>query len=201
MNDTQTGTDRTARPSRAVRDLADDHVRRLTELDPILAGELGCTARQDELPDLSPDGTAALVAVCRETLDRLDTTTGAREPADPDERRCARLLGERLGAQLDHLTSGEPLRAVQELFGPLATLRTAFTLMPVDGDEDWATVAARMTRVPEALAGYRASLAEGCRRGLFAAPGRAGDRADRRLEPRRGRPRLVRRVRRGRLRR
>lgn len=88
MNDTQTGTDRTARPSRAVRDLADDHVRRLTELDPILAGELGCTARQDELPDLSPDGTAALVAVCRETL----------------------------------------------------------------------------------LAGYRASLAEGCRRGLFAAP-------------------------------
>lgn len=54
MNDTQTGTDRTARPSRAVRDLADDHVRRLTELDPILAGELGCTARQDELPDLSP---------------------------------------------------------------------------------------------------------------------------------------------------
>ncbi|KAA1034970.1 DUF885 domain-containing protein [Pseudonocardia sp. EV170527-09] len=170
MNDTQTGTDRTARPSRAVRDLADDHVRRLTELDPILAGELGCTARQDELPDLSPDGTAALVAVCRETLDRLDTTTGAREPADPDERRCARLLGERLGAQLDHLTSGEPLRAVQELFGPLATLRTAFTLMPVDGDEDWATVAARMPRVPEALAGYRASLAEGCRRGLFAAP-------------------------------
>lgn len=59
---------------------------------------------------------------------------------------------------------------MQELFGPLATLRTAFTLMPVDGDEDWATVAARMTRVPEAIAGYRASLAEGCRRGLFAAP-------------------------------
>ncbi|MEJ8280792.1 DUF885 domain-containing protein [Pseudonocardia spirodelae] len=167
MNDQQTGTDGAHRP---VRDLADDHVRRLAALDPILAGDLGLTERQDELPDLSPDGTGALVDACRDTLARLDALPRPAGAEDPDERRCARLLRERLGAQLDHLTSGEPQRAVQELFGPLATLRTAFTLMPVDGEQDWATVAARMARVPEALAGYRASLTEGRRRGSFAAP-------------------------------
>lgn len=152
---------------RAVRDLADDHVRRLAELDPIVAGDLGFDDRQDELPDLSPDGTAALVAAARDTLDRL---AALAEPTDPDERRCARLLTERLGAQIDHVESGEPLRAVQELFGPLATVRTAFTLMPVEDDGDWATVAARMARVPAALEQYRASLSEGRRRGLLAAP-------------------------------
>ena len=152
---------------RAVRDLADDHVRRLAELDPIVAGDLGFDDRQDELPDLSPAGTAAVVAAARDTLGRL---AALAEPTDPDERRCARLLTERLGAQIDHVESGEPLRAVQELFGPLATVRTAFTLMPVEDDGDWATVAARMARVPAALEQYRASLSEGRRRGLLAAP-------------------------------
>ena len=154
----------TARP---VTDLADDHVRRLAELDPILAGDLGWPQGQDRLPDLSPDGTAAVVGTCRETLDRV---TALPAPDDPDERRCARLLTERLGARIAHAESGEPLRDVQELFGPLATIRTAFTLMPVSDESGWATVAARMGRVPEALDGYRASLAEGSRRGLFAAP-------------------------------
>ncbi|MBC3192037.1 DUF885 domain-containing protein [Pseudonocardia sp. C8] len=153
--------------TRRVRDLADDHVRRLAELDPIVAGDLGYAERQDELPDLSPDGIAADVAVCRDTLDRL---AALPEPTDPDERRCARLLTERLGARIAHAESGEPLRAVQELFGPLATIRTAFTLMPLDGEDAWATVAARMANVPAALDQYRASLAEGRRRGLLAAP-------------------------------
>ncbi|MEQ3549209.1 DUF885 domain-containing protein [Pseudonocardia nematodicida] len=156
--------------ARAVRDLADDHVRRLAELDPILAGSLGWTARQDQLPDLSPDGIAAGDAVHRDTLEQLAALTAAGEPADPDERRCARLLRERLGAELAHSEAGEPLRTVQELFSPVAAMRTAFTLMPVADEADWATVAARAGRLPAALDGYRASLAEGARRGMHAAP-------------------------------
>lgn len=155
--------------SRAVRDLADEHVRRLAELDPLLAGDLGWDLRQDELPDLSPDGLAALAAVRRDTLDRLAALT-TTPPADPDERRCARLLSERLRAEQSHDDAGEPLRAVQELFGPLATVRTGFTLMPTGTADDWATAARRMAAVPDALDGYRASLAEGRRRGLLAAP-------------------------------
>ncbi|MFP5069937.1 DUF885 domain-containing protein [Pseudonocardia nantongensis] len=157
-------------PARPLRDLADDHVRRLADLDPILAGDLGWDVRQDELPDLSPDGRAAGAALRRETLSRLDALTAPGTPSDPDERRCARLLSERLHAELAHDEAGEPLRAVQELFGPPATIRTGFTLMPTASAQDWATVAARMSAVPGALAGYRESLAEGRRRGLLAAP-------------------------------
>ncbi|MDL5158701.1 DUF885 domain-containing protein [Actinomycetospora termitidis] len=153
--------------SRAVRDLADDHVRRLAALDPIVAGELGLGEGQDQLPDLSPDGIAAGDALRRETLTRLDALS---EPTDADERRCARLLRERLEAELAYSGSGEPLRAVQELFGPPAGVRMAFALMPLATEEDWATVAARMARVPEALDGYWRSLDEGRRRGLLAAP-------------------------------
>ncbi|GLZ53961.1 DUF885 domain-containing protein [Actinomycetospora sp. NBRC 106378] len=154
-------------PQRAVRDLADDHVHRLAALDPILAGHLGWNDHLDELPDLSPDGIAAGEDVRRDTLSRL---TALPAPTDADERRCARLLAERLEAELAHSSSGEPLRAVQELFGPTAGVRTAFTLMPTATEDDWAAVARRSARVPAALEGYRRSLEEGRRRGLFAAP-------------------------------
>ncbi|RZT86420.1 uncharacterized protein (DUF885 family) [Pseudonocardia sediminis] len=157
-------------PSRAVRDLADDHVRRLAALDPVLAGELGHTDGQDRLGDLSPAGQDAIDALDRETLDRLTALTGDTPPSDPDERRCARLLSERLRAGLDVSASGENLRAVQELFGPVQGVRLAFTLMPVATEHDWANVAGRMSRVPQALREYRESLTEGDRRGLYAAP-------------------------------
>jgi hypothetical protein len=42
--------------------------------------------------------------------------------------------------------------------------------MPAQTEEDWAVIARRMARVPEAYRGYRESLEEGARRGLFAAP-------------------------------
>ncbi|MDN5918475.1 MAG: DUF885 domain-containing protein [Pseudonocardia sp.] len=155
---------------RAVRDLADDHVLRLAELDPVLAGELGHTDGQDRLPDLSPAGQDAIDALDRDTLDRLAALTGDSAPTDPDERRCARLLSERLRTGLDVSASGEHLRQVQELFGPVQGVRLAFTLMPVATEQDWANVAGRMSRVPQAMREYRETLAEGDRRGLHAAP-------------------------------
>jgi uncharacterized protein (DUF885 family) len=42
--------------------------------------------------------------------------------------------------------------------------------MPAQGEEDWAVIARRMARVPEAYRGYQETLAEGARRGLFAGP-------------------------------
>lgn len=154
---------------RAVRDLADDYVRRLAELDPVLAEDLGLPVGRDRLPDLSPDGQAAVDALDRATLERLagvENTTGD----DPDERRCARLLRERLRTRLDVSGAGEHLRDVQDMFGPVPAVRLVFTLMPVSTEDDWHTVATRMGRVPQTLEQYRTSLAEGSRRGLHAAP-------------------------------
>ena len=43
-------------------------------------------------------------------------------------------------------------------------------MMPAVSEEDWAVIARRMARVPEAFRGYRETLEEGARRGLLVAP-------------------------------
>ncbi|WP_377269397.1 DUF885 domain-containing protein [Peterkaempfera sp. SMS 1(5)a] len=161
---TTTAADR-ATPRRT----ADAYVHALADLDPSLATYLGLNPADDRLPDLSPDGLAATAALARSTLAELDTADTA-VAADPAEARCARLLRERLTAQLALHDTGEELRAVRNLGSPLHGLRDVFTLMPAAGDADWAVISRRMARLPQALDGYRATLAEGARRGLLSGP-------------------------------
>jgi uncharacterized protein (DUF885 family) len=161
-------------PGRQVRDLADAYVRELAELDPIVATYLGLPAGQDRLPDFSPAGEQARDALVRSALVRL---AGAELAADkagglasPDERRCARLLRERLETELALGEAGEHLRSMSNFYAPPNRVREAFTLMPTETADDWAVIAARIGRVPDALAGYRAALAEGVSRDMYASP-------------------------------
>ncbi|WP_240510388.1 DUF885 family protein, partial [Streptomyces albus] len=71
---------------------------------------------------------------------------------------------ERLTAELAVHEAGEGLRAVSNLSSPLHSVRSIFTVMPSETEEDWEKVAARMRAMPVALDGYRASLAEGLSR-------------------------------------
>jgi len=158
--------DRVTTTDAAVRSLADDYVRRLADLDTRVATSLGTHPGDDRVPDLSPDGQAALDELARATLDALSSATAS----DDDDRRCARLLRERLEAQLAVSEAGEHLRAVRNIFGPPAQVRQLFELMPTATPDDWAVVARRMAKVPEAFTGYTAALTEGSRRGLHAAP-------------------------------
>ncbi|MFF3561172.1 DUF885 domain-containing protein [Streptomyces sp. NPDC002574] len=148
------------------RTVADAYVDAAAELDPITATYLGVRTGQDRLPDFSPAGHEAQADLARRTLAALD----AAEVPDDDERRCARLLRERLTAELAVHEAGENLRAVSNLHSPVHSVRGVFMLMPMETDEDWAAVAARLRAVPEALAGYRASLEEGLDRKLSAGP-------------------------------
>ncbi|SNS62876.1 Uncharacterized conserved protein, DUF885 familyt [Actinacidiphila glaucinigra] len=148
------------------RRIADAYVDAVTELDPITATYLGVRTGQDRLPDFSPAGLEAQAELARRTLAGID----AAEVPDDDERRCARLLRERLTAELAVHEAGEGLRAVSNLHSPVHSVRGVFMLMPTGTDEDWAAVAARLRAVPQALAGYRASLEEGVARKLPAGP-------------------------------
>ena len=150
-----------------MRDVADSYVSALAELDPILATALGLRPGEDRLPDLSPAGQDAMDDLARATLATLATVT---EVHGGDERRCARLLRERLDAGLAMSAQGEHLRAVSNIFGPPHRVRSAFLDMPTASEDDWAAIARRMARVDQALAEYRASLAEGLGRGLLAGP-------------------------------
>jgi uncharacterized protein (DUF885 family) len=160
-----------ARPT-TPRHVADAYVEAVCRLNPIVATSLGRTPPSDRLPDLSPAGLSAEAALQRSTLAELDRVL-AEDPAladDPVEFRCARLLRERLTAALDQHEAGEGLRELSNLFSPVHSVRQVFSMMPTETPEDWAVLARRMARVPEAYRGYLATLTEGAARGLFAAP-------------------------------
>ncbi|MCX4539495.1 DUF885 domain-containing protein [Streptomyces sp. NBC_01565] len=162
-------------PRELPRRISDDHVDALVALDPIAGTYLGTSAGAGGLPDYSPDGARARADLARATLARLtaaETALGGRGGATlaDVERRCARLLRERLEAELAQYEAGEHLRAVDNLSSPLHQVRKVFGLMPSRTPGDWEDIARRLRAVPGCLSGYRASLAEGVRRGLPAAP-------------------------------
>ncbi|MFI6152381.1 DUF885 domain-containing protein [Kitasatospora sp. NPDC051170] len=152
------------------RRLADDYVRELAELNPLIAVYLGLDPDGDQLPDLSPAGSEALADLARRTLARLDEAERSVAADDDAERRCARLLRERLIAELAVHDAGESYRSLRNLGSPVHDVRECFTLMATDTEAQWQVVGRRLARVPLALEQYRQTLAEGVERGLFSGP-------------------------------
>ncbi|MGW1160045.1 DUF885 domain-containing protein [Streptomyces sp. NPDC002519] len=152
------------------REVADAYVDDLVALDPVTGTYLGVKESASKLPDTSPAGREALAELARATLARLDEAE-RRPGADSGiERRCARLLRERLTAALAVHEADESLRTVGNMRTPAHSVRHAFTLTPTETDEDWAAVAERLRAVPEALRGYRESLSLGLERKLYGGP-------------------------------
>ncbi|UER54463.1 DUF885 domain-containing protein [Kineosporiaceae bacterium SCSIO 59966] len=155
---------------RTPRAVADAYVDELVELDPLVATSLGRRPGDDRAPDLSPQAQDAKDDAARRALGRLAAAEAAGAAEDPLEARAARLLRERLEAQLAVSAAGEHLRQVRNIFGPPQAVRQLFSMMPARTPEDWAVIARRMSRVDESFAGYVESLRAGGRRGLYAAP-------------------------------
>ncbi|BAJ30772.1 MULTISPECIES: DUF885 domain-containing protein [Kitasatospora] len=152
------------------RRLADSYVQALADTDPLTAVYLGLNPEDDRLPDLSAAGIEATADLARHTLAALDALEAAGPVEDQAERRCARLLRERLTAELAVHDAGEGFRGVRNLGSPVHNTREMFTLLPTATDEDWQRLGRRLARFPQALAQYRQSLEEGVRRELFSAP-------------------------------
>ena len=158
------------------RRLADDYVEGVVALDPVAATALGLPDGRDRMPDLSPAGEEAMADLERRTLAELDAmerSAGGVGGFEPGERRCARLLRERLTASLALSEGEEHLRSLGTLNAPVQSVRSVFTLMPQVTADDWAAVEARLRGVAGALAGYRESLAEGMARRLETGPAQA----------------------------
>ncbi|MEU9980759.1 DUF885 domain-containing protein [Streptomyces sp. NPDC050856] len=152
------------------RQVADAHVDALVGLDPITGTYLGVRESAGLLPDFSPAGQDEIAALARRTLARLDEAERLPGAAEDAERRCGRLLRERLTAELAVHEAGEGLRTVSNIHSPAHSVRMVFTVMPTGTDEDWSAVAERLRAVPTALEGYRASLALGLERELPGGP-------------------------------
>ncbi|MEU7067000.1 DUF885 domain-containing protein [Streptomyces sp. NPDC046161] len=156
--------------TRLPRQVADAYVDDLIAINPVIGTYLGVTASSGELPDYSPAGRAAVADLARATLARLDAAERVPGADSEAERRCGRLLRERLTAEIAVYEADEDLRTVSNIHSPAHEVREVFTLTPAETEEDWAAIAQRLRAVPEAFAGYRESLALGLERGLYAGP-------------------------------
>ncbi|WP_327068073.1 DUF885 domain-containing protein [Kitasatospora sp. NBC_01250] len=149
------------------RRIADAYVEQVAAQDPATAQWLGDPVGLDRLPDLSPEGYEAKAELDRGTLALLDAAPAGEGPV---EAACARLLRERLTAELACHDAGDHFIGLRTLHTPVQQLRRIFTLMDTGTADDWSHVANRLRALPDALDGFRTTLSEGISRGLLSAP-------------------------------
>lgn len=149
-----------------IADIADQYVQRLAELSPNTATQLGIAGYDDRMSDFSPAGFDAIETLRRDTLASL-----AASDIESENDRVARdVMGEQLGNQCALHQAGDHFRGLSILNSPLQSIRSVFDQMPRGTADDWTQIEQRLRCVPEALAGYRATLLEGISRSLV--PGR-----------------------------
>jgi uncharacterized protein (DUF885 family) len=151
-----------SRQPTAVDAVADAHFDAVVASSPMEATHLGVPGGESDLDDLSPDGYAHHVEIARATLARLDEV----EPVDEVDRVTVAAMRERLGLTIEEHEAGYDRMQLNVLASPLQGCRDVFDLMPTDTQDDWATIATRLTKVPTALAQWTATLRESADRGL-----------------------------------
>jgi uncharacterized protein (DUF885 family) len=154
-----------ARPPTAVDAIAEAYVDAVLEASPLTATHLGIPGHDHELDDLSPEGYAAQADLARDTLRRLDGV----EPADDVDRVTVSAMRERLGLVVETHEAGYDRMELNVIATPLQGLRDVLDLMPTATQDDWATIAARLSEVPRALEQWTSTLRESADRGLVTA--------------------------------
>jgi uncharacterized protein (DUF885 family) len=137
--------------------IAEEWVTTLTDLSPELAIYIGAEGRLDEYQDFSPEGRSRMHAAGREVLAKLDAAT----PADDTDRVTIADMSAEIRLELELAEAGWEARDLNVLASPAQGIREIYDLMPTATDDDWATIARKLTRVSDALEGYTETLREG----------------------------------------
>ena len=139
-----------------IDDIANRYVDEWAALDPVGATFVGVEGHDDRLTDLSPEGYAARADLDRRTLAEVD----AVEPATERERVAKEAMQERIGLTLELYDAGETTSEVNVIASALHGMRGAFDLMPAEGEQAVANIAARLNALPAALRDYQRTLLE-----------------------------------------
>ena len=150
---------------RRTDEIADGYVDDYAAADPVGATFAGIAGYDDQLTDYSPEGFDRRADLARAAVRELEQT----EPRDERETVARAAMLERLGLELERHDAGVTTSDLNVVASPLQDVRGAFDLMPTDSEAAWATVAARLARVPDALDGFRRSLSEAATDGRVAA--------------------------------
>ncbi len=137
--------------------LADRYFQRVLDTSPETVTFTGLPgAPETKLDDYSPAGIAAHMDNVRETLAALDHLT----EQDATDRVTVAGLRDRLGLEIELYEAGEVVGKLNVIESPVQGIRDVFDVMAQETASDWKTIAARLSDVPRALAGYRESLAQ-----------------------------------------
>lgn len=148
-----------------VADLSSQYIDDLAAADPILAARaLGIGRNGAGMTDYSPEAMTARRDLMAATRDALATAT-----YDTDtERRGRVFLTELLSAEIELVDAGERDALVSILTGVPAGVRAAFDLASPSTADETAAIIERMSKVPDAIASHRRTLARGRDRGMVA---------------------------------
>lgn len=148
-----------------IDDLANRYVAEWAPLNPIGATYVGIAGYDDKLDNLSPDGFAAQAELNRRTLAQL----AAVEPESEPERVAKTAMIERLELELARYDTGEVTSEMNVISSPLHGVRQVFDLMPTEGEQAVANVAARLGQIPTALEDLKGTLRAAADAGQVAA--------------------------------
>jgi uncharacterized protein (DUF885 family) len=137
-----------------VDDLAERYVAEWAPLNPTGATFVGIPGYDDQLDDLSPEGLEAQAELTRRTLAELDVI----EPETEVEQVAKDAMLERLGLELARYDSGYTASEISVISSGVHGLRMAFDLMPTEGEEAAANIAARLNAFPRAVEQYKGTL-------------------------------------------
>src|SRR3954471_3118411 len=135
---------------------ADRYVTEWAELSPTGATYAGIAGHDDKTDDLSPDGFAAQAEHVRRTLNDLDVI----EPEHETEQVAKDAMIERLGLELATYDAGYSKSAVSVISSGLHGLRGVFDVMPTEGEQAVANIAARLNGFAPAVEQYKTTLRE-----------------------------------------
>ena len=141
--------------------LVDDYLDDYAALDPVAATYLGLAGHETELPDLSPAGLAEVA----DLMARTRTAVAAAQPLDTTDRITQAAAIESLDLAAQIRATGADESKLNNIDSPVQNLRSVFDVMATDTDDDWATVAVRLGKLPAAIAGYLESLRLAASRG------------------------------------
>ena len=137
-----------------VHEICDRYVDTVAAEDPVAATDMGIPGYDDQLTDFSPEGYAARAATARRTLAEVEAAQATR----PGEDAAKAVFTERTEVELELHEAGADVAQLNPIASPVQSLRMVFDLMPTQTEDDWATIARRLAKLPAALGGVRTSL-------------------------------------------
>ena len=149
------------REETAIDKIANDWVKQLAKRSPSYATYLGFPGGEKDVDDFSPDALEQDRHDYADLISRLQ----AEAPVDEVDRVTKEAMIADADLSIRTYDSGLLFRNMNNIASPAQDIRDIFDLSPTESVEHWENLEARMSKVPQAIAGYIESLRVGIKSG------------------------------------